>query len=439
MGCVNKNLSLQGFYKALGMNFLRFPIFSFDYIDAVRFYKLMEAYREDKKRIKVPEVLSELESRMSEDYFRKVFLAQTQVMYYASVGYPTYSLIMAEDLAEDWLATVDFHKKFARDHSLHQPLTAYVVAELLGYGNPKLALKIPGHSNDLLTFCTNSIFDKGDYLLDYARDIGIPERLLEGDNLSRRYWMDLFYQTAILSALFHDMGYPWQYLERIGYTLGKSANALNPSIASLPLIMERYKDRLVLLPFRQYHKPRHGQPSFVLKEMEEKVMKAMVQTHGLPGGIAFLELNDKIRVYPPMLPSIARHDFSIEWAAMGIVMHDMVSQHKDDGTLCIDFSKDPLSSIVTLADYLEEFQRPNVEFVNSAYNSRIKYGYACKEVKLSIVEHTLSVKMKYKQKSFLATANHFKREETEEYFGGESPYLDLNSIGISEVVFRAFS
>lgn len=434
---MSKTLSLSDFYNALGTVFSQFPMFSFDFVDCVRYCELLDAYINDKKRIKITETLSELECRMSENYFKKVFLSQTQVMHYASTLYPSYTFIMSEDLAEDWLATVDFHKKFARDHSLHQPLTAYVVAKLLGYGNPSKALKIPVPSGDLLSFCTDSVFTSCDYVLEFAKDIGVPDNLLIKNNLSFQFWMDLFYQTALLSALFHDMGYPWQYLGRIGYTLGKSTNALKPSIASVPSIMNRYKNRMVLLPFRQYQKPCIGQPSFVAEEMYEKIMKAIEQTHGLPGGIAFLELNDAIRSYPCNSPLVAQHDFSIEWAAMGIVMHDMVSQHKKDSSLCIDFLKDPLSSVVTLADYLEEFHRPNVSFTQEVRSSKIIYSHACEEAVVSVDGRTLNVKMKYTKKSHLANANHFKKEETEDYFGGSSPYIDMKSIGVDQVMFKA--
>lgn len=440
---MNKRLSLDGLYRALDTVFSRTVSSSFDYIDVKRYCALLEAYRGDKKRIKISEALDELECRMSDNYFKKVFLAQTQVMHYASALYPAYMFIMSEDLAEDWLATVDFHKRFARDHSLHQPLTAYIVAELLGYGNPSNALKIPVSSNDLLSFCTESIFTSCNYVFEYAKEAGVPDSLLNPsgslnkNSVTFQYWMDLFYQTALLSALFHDMGYPWQYLGRIGYPLGKSTNALKPSIASVPLIMDRYKNRMVLLPFRQYQKPRIGQPSFVAEEMYEKIRMAIEQTHGLPGGIAFLELNDAIRSYPCNSPFVAQHDFSIEWAAMGIVMHDMVSQHKKDASLHIDFLTDPLSSIVSLADYLEEFHRPNVSFTHGVRSSKIIYSHACEEAIVSVNGHTLNVKMKYTKKSHLASANLFKKEETEDYFGGSLPYIDMKSIGIDQVVFKA--
>lgn len=440
---MTKKLSLGGFYSALGTVFSKSLLSSFDYVDVERYCALLEAYQSDKKRIKTSEALEELECRISEDYFKKVFLAQTQVMHYASVLYPAYMFIMSEDLAEDWLAIVDFHKKYARDHSLHQPLTAYIVAELLGYGNPSNALKIPVSSKDLLSFCTESIFTSCNYVFEYAKEAGVPNSLLNPcgsinkNSVAFQYWMDLFYRTALLSALFHDMGYPWQYLGRIGYSLGKSTNALKPSIASVSSIMDRYKNRMVLLPFRQYQKPRVGQPSFVAEEMYEKIKKAMEQTHGLPGGIAFLELNDAIRSYPCNSPLVAQHDFSIEWAAMGIVMHDMVSQHKKDASLHIDFLKDPLSSIVSLADYLEEFHRPNVSFTHAARSSKIIYSHACEKAVVSVNGNTLNVEMKYAKKSDLANANHFKKEETEDYFGGSSPYIDMKSIGVDRVVFKA--
>ena len=428
------SLSYEGFIKSLNKGLLRLFMSSFDYVDIKRYCDLLDAYLGDKNRIKVPSTLTELEKRMSKDYYRKVFQAQTEVMNYSSTLFPSYSFIMSEDLVDDWLATVDVHKKYARDHSLHQPMTAYIVAVLLGYGDPSKALKIPAKPNDLLSYCTDCIITSCDYLRGFAKDMGIPDHLLENTTQSFRFWMDMFYQTAILSALFHDIGYPWQYLGRVGYSLGESSQALQPCIANLPLIIDRYKDRLLLLPFRKYVRYLPGQPAYVMEEMKMNIEKAM-GTHGLPGGIAFIELNDAIRCFPCSSLMGIVHDFSVEWASMGIIMHDMANLHKKHKCFRIDFKKDPLSSIVSIADYLEEFQRPSVSFTNRKKSSDIEYDYTCKRVNLSVNGDVLEVQMVYNSPGQMAAANDFKKEETDIYFDPISGFIDMSSIGINSVKY----
>ena len=253
---------------------------------------------------------------------------------------------------------------------------------------------------------------------------------------SRVIWRDFFYKTALLSALFHDLGYPWQYLGRINHPLEKSVETLGLSTDSIPRMIEQYKHRLIFLPFRHYKRLKLIQPSSADNEMKRMIKKAL-GTHGFPGGIAFLELSDAIRKYPSPSKQSAIHDLSIEWAAMGIIMHDMVRLHKEDfPSLRIDFAKDPLSSIVTLADFLEEFDRPNVEFEQREKNSLIKYSVACSDIDVSLQGRKLEVIMRYCTEGQLASANHFKKEETDDYFDPELGYLDMSSIGINQVIFK---
>ena len=428
--------SLSRFYESIGNGLLQFPLSSFDYVDMVQYSSIMDSFSDDDKRIDISRALSELERRMSKDYFQKVFTAQTHVMHYASTQYPSYGFIMPEDLAEDWLATVDFHKSFARDHSLHQPLTAYIVAELLGYGDPAKALTIPNDYHDLLSYCTQSVFDSGSFILDEAQKVGFPQRLLEKDELSFAFWMDFFYRSAILSALFHDMGYPWQYLGRIGYSLGKNVRELGLSNPNPNDIVGRFKARLIARPFCQYKQYDPTQPPYI-NESATKLIEAALNTHGLPGGIAFLELYDAIRNYPSSSPQSIEHNFCIEWAAMGIVMHDMSSVHKKNKSLRLNFAVDPLSSVVSLADYLEEFERPNVDFSQmNDDETKMTYKHGVDSVILSVNGSTLNVLMKYTTQGQLANANHYKQKETKDYFDSNEGFIDMRSIGIKSVVFK---
>lgn len=428
--------SLSGFYSAIHGGFLKPNGDSYSCIDRQRF-KAFELERTgDKKWPQIDSTFIELKKRMSANYYHKVFLAQTNAMDYASYRFPAYSQIMADDLADDWLATVDFHKKFARDHSLHQPLTAYIVGKLLGYGDPKRSMRIPASPGNLLDFCTQSVFSSADYLLEYARNKGLPTSLTQiSSRLSYSFWQKLFYESAIMAALFHDIGYPWQYVGRVGHSLGKIVFPLSPMYSDTEAILRHYGDHLFMLPFRRYQRTTTDLPLYVSEE-EHEIVKKAIGTHGFPGAIAFLSLNEAVRKCPLPVESIPQL-ISYEWASMGIVMHDMVDISKEFPSLRLDFKKDPLSSIVSMADYLEEFCRPSVHFSPNTNSSLIRYDYACSKVLVRSEQRVLHISMNYRSPGSRAIAKKIKREETDHYFAQGTGYVDMSSLGFDDVFFHA--
>lgn len=52
--------------------------------------------------------------------------------------------------------------------------------------------------------------------------------MLNDNAAARKFWRRIFYRTVVLSALFHDIGYPWQYVDRIGTSLKQNVNVLHP-------------------------------------------------------------------------------------------------------------------------------------------------------------------------------------------------------------------
>ena len=87
-----------------------------------------------------------LEQRMGGEYFSKYDRARTLSLGYASTVFPAYSMLYLDIACEDWLSLVDFHKGFGRDHSVHQPLTAYIVSKLLGEGKEDAGFEIGGET-----------------------------------------------------------------------------------------------------------------------------------------------------------------------------------------------------------------------------------------------------------------------------------------------------
>lgn len=437
MGVVNMKFCLDDFKIALQNGLLSPFNFSYGYIDEAKFNHFKEETKWKSDKIK--QTYDELRKRMGKSYFSNVMLAQSKALDYSTLQFPAYSMIIVEDLVDDWLAIVDSpHKKYARDHSLHQPLTAYVVAALLGYGDAQKSLNIPVGKGNLLDFCIDAIFDPGTrYIIEMAQKLGFPDNLLLDNKTSRIFWKGVFYRTAILSALFHDMGYPWQYVDKVGTSLKRVVPQLHPSEKVVFSIIENYKDRMVFLPLLHYNTVL---PNYSVQEKRSlfELTSAALETHGFPGAIAFLSLNDAIRKYPCIDPSAKIHELSIEWAAMGIFMHDMEGKHTDlFPKFRINFVQDPLSSIVSLADYLEEFDRPKVSFSSKRRNeSRMKFYSDCSAVEINVnSDGVLSVEMKYTRTSSKVVAAKFKRKETDNYFNPSTGYLDLSSLGIKRVEY----
>ena len=433
MGVVRMRLCLNEFKKELQNGFLRPNNYSFGYIDEAKFnqFKIQQNWKESN----IKDTFYELRQRMSSKYFSDVVLAQTCALNYAALQFPAYSMLIVEDLTDDWLATVDFHKKFSRDHSLHQPLTAYVAASLLGFGNSKESLSIP--VGNLLDFCVNTIFSKdAEYLFEMARRFGFSDKVLENTPLAKEFWKDLFYRTVILSALFHDMGYPWQYVDRIGADLRNRVPLLHPSDSVVSSIVDNFQERMVFLPLRNYQTS-PANVSVYDKQFLLEQTRAAMETHGFPGAIAFLSLNDAIRKKPVADPAAKIQEFAIEWAAMGIFMHDMEKKHKKlFPKLRVSFAQDPLSAIIALADYLEEFNRPKVSFVSKSRESRVKYYSDCSDIEINIdSKGILNINMKYNKEASKAIAAVFKTEETEDYFNPTNGYVDLSPLGVKKVVY----
>ncbi len=221
--------SLEDFKQAIKNGFLQPYSLSYDYVDESKY----EMFQRDIewKNSRIEETFEELKHRIGRKYYKNVFLAQSNALNYAALLFPAYSFLFSEDLLDDWLAIVDFHKKYCRDHSLHQPMTAYVAAQLLGYGEPSEALPISTSQGNLLDFCVEVIFTKPEayYILECADRYGLPGNMLKDSQAARVFWKGVFYRTVVLSALFHDIGYPWQYMDRVGKELRKSVSNLHQS------------------------------------------------------------------------------------------------------------------------------------------------------------------------------------------------------------------
>lgn len=409
-------------------------------IDRKAYWEMEQEYDKDGKRVTT--VLDEIMYRTSKKYFSKIYAAQTEAISYSEYVFPAYKFILPDALMDDWLSVMDPHKRFCRDHSLHQPLTAYIVAKLLGYGRCADALVIDG--KDLLSICSDWLLKspKTQYLRNYFYSL-YPECLKFPKIIWKKFAQDVFYETAVVSALFHDMGYPWQYVNRLTDSI-KAADFRIPDnlTVNAEKVLDMINNRLLIYPFYGYSEVSRNRP---LSTWEKKVVslfdKSMRDTHGFPGAVGFTYLQDVIRRFPRDYNlNDALFRFVVDWAAMGIMMHDMPKIYKGKGInpenpyLRISFESDPLSGLIALADILEEFHRPAANFKTVTDDGiGVDYEFPCDSTEVICNKDVLVIHYRYKTGKDVARNIRFRQNEVNDYCNSEAGFIDVSPLGIRTV------
>lgn len=420
----------------------------FTKVDKVRYKKLeQDHFKDGKKTNDIRRAFNQLKKRTGKALFHKVHPIQSKTLSYASLSFPAYRFILPEVITEDWIASVDWHK-FQRDHVLHQPLTGYIVLKLLGSmtGRTNPGLILPS-TERLLKKCVDEIlpFKETIYLKNFLLECGLSEKSpwLRPGKLQRWLWKQFFIETAYLAAVFHDLGYPWQYVGLLGDKLEPvTAPAMIKEEAIEHSILSSFKERLIYVAMNGYNKITPSTPAIWEKEIKEQTKKAITSTHGFPGALGFLFLNDCVRKFPDKHASPIRQ-LCIEWASVAIMMHDMSKVYHGEGKiparphLRLNAKVDPLSALITLADILQDFERPVGQF--SSRNSRnvtLSYKHACKSTNIKFHGNSLIIDFIMQPKNL-----YFKRscliDEQEEYFNRRYGYLDLRAWGINNVMMQA--
>ncbi len=413
-------------------------------------YKVLENEHQ-KKNHNVDDCFKELYKRVGWDYYWKVYPIQNRTLNYAQMSFPAYKFILPEVLADDWLAIVDWHK-FQRDHALHQPLTAYIVLKILTGGrNIRNALKINGEP--LLDHCVNKIleWDGTAYILKclqstLVEDFGNANVLFEDNPIAREFWKILFVEAAYLAAVFHDMGYPWQYINSLNSKLEHAGYPVDSPTSDAEKIIKVFGERLLFCPLNGYRLLDRNTPSTWPNKLVGLAAKALRETHGLPGAIGFLYLNDVIKDFPT-IKNFAIRQFCVEWAAMAIMMHDMTKIYWGDNLyaspenshLRLNFDTDPLSCVITLADIIEDFERPSVNFSpDGNTTAKVKYDSHCKYTRLEW-ENDATLKLSYKVTGNVRVKKEsFVKEDNRKYFDMQYGYLDFSSCGVEKIYMNVF-
>lgn len=386
--------------------------------------------------------MTRLKQRTTSKYFQKVYAAQTRAQSYATLSFPAYKFLLPETLADDWNSTVDWHKAHAtRDHSLHQPLTAYIVQNLLGYGDSSKSLLTP--KGRLLDICTNNLLNspRTEYIRKYYQNI-YPE-FNQWDIVKKKLWArKLFYEVAVVSAYFHDIGYPWQFVQRLkshikigDYT--KSDTNLERGNSLYTYVQKR----LLVNPFFGYSPFNVGDKENADGYNVEDVMsEAYRKSHGFPGALAFLALTDKTFTFPNVLDHNASTTIlKTEWAAVAIMMHDLEGLYRDGHKyLKLSFDVDPLSCIIAMADVLEEFERPSASFENDdddhAGVVQLTYSVPCIATHLSVVGAELNITYEYSKPEDAVKNEEYRKKEIKRYFEPGIGFIDLSALGIDKTV-----
>jgi hypothetical protein len=406
-------------------------------------YKALENDHK-KNRNDIRNSFYELRQRVNSEYYWRTYPIQARALDYSQMSFPAYRFILPEVLTDDWLAIVDWHK-FQRDHVLHQPMTAYVVQKLLKGSDSEEAFSLTD-GRTLLDACIDEIlkWQETAFLRKYLFETGvkISEPWLDKSPAGRALWKSLFMEAAYLAAIFHDIGYPWQYINLLSNKL-EHANYLPSAInENAERLISVFGERLLYSPLNGYYLSDRNAPSTWPQRLAEVTAKSLRKTHGFPGAIGFLYLNDVIRDYPIDKTHPIRQ-FCVEWASMAIMMHDMGKIYWGEETstppknihMRLKFETDPLSCIITLADVLQDFSRPTAFFRENSEALEVRYLSGCDSTILELDNSSGILKIIYRYDDRRQRASKLKwlSAEHHEYFDQRYGYLDLSAVGIRRV------
>jgi len=418
------------------------------------FFRVNRAqYRELEKRHEkndndVGRAFRELRRRVSGKHYWRTYPIQARALDYSQLSFPAYRFILPEVMADDWLAIVGWHK-FNRDHILHQPLTAYVVQKLLNEDKKIGEVFRLSGKRSLLDVCVDEVlkWEGTSYLRQFLLDTGIQEKpWLKRNQLGKRLWKSLFVEAAYLAAMFHDMGYPWRYINILSNNLEHAGYQPDSPSPNAEKLVNDFGDRLLFCPLNGYSFLDRNTPANWRQRLVDLTDKALRRTHGLPGAIGFLYQNDVLRDYPSESTHPIRQ-FCVEWAAMAIMMHDMSEIYwggkttPENGHIQLRFDVDPLSCILTLADVLQDFSRPVATFKSNFDAVKVCYEDGCEsttlELDLGHPSREMRITYCFSDEVRRAHKHGFLPQEQREYFDHHSGYLDLSAIGIRRVKMHA--
>lgn len=115
-----------------------------------------------------------------------------------------------------------------------------------------------------------------------------------------------------------------------------------------------------------------------------------------------------------------------------------VGKTTENPILRLDFEKNPISCIISIADILEEFNRPCSMFKHIDEDKkngvdehvRVNYDYACGSSELEINGKVLTVRYFYESEKEKEHNEEHRKKEVFEYLDEKVGYIDLSSRGV---------
>ena len=416
-----------------------------------------------------------LKERVPEPAFWNIIGCLRMQLRYADNVFPGFRCVYGQFVNDEWLALIDYHKTFHRDHVVHQTQVAVVAQALMK------DVKLPSDrrlTTEYYDWCDRTFDDcaahprkkvclldlaayvvaRGEpqvkYLHHFAAAIGIPpERTRKKTDQAFQFWREVIYDATIVAGLFHDIGYPLSFLREISDSLAKGQFRGLLASNNVDQIWRLFDDPLCLMPFRGYRSARQVALSHTMKdEIDQALSLALQKSHGLPGALTFLYLNDKVMDLRRK-DEFARGRLVVEVAALAIVMHDMgkyIYWDKKNGGrkhaprrpyMRVAFDKDPVSFFVTLADEMQAFGRYNVEFGRKEetyrekmiYNPVIRFKEPVEQVKIDWgnpknVTITYGFKREHAFARYINDGDKGLPEKQHEIFDPDLGYLDYSTI-----------
>jgi hypothetical protein len=429
-----------------------------NYIPTKRFAPFYDINREKYQELQEasePLKICKLKERLPLSEHKKIIRAIGYTQYYAQLYFPAYRFLVNEFVNEEWLALVDYHKSFHRDHIVHQPKVSWIGQVLM-----EQKIKSPvnqGTEKSVLEHIVDVILDWDEpgnetrYLRDYAVNLGVPEKYfnetwVENKKWKELWWYDVIKESFFLASLFHDIGYPISYINKIEKKLKTQypVNALGHEY--IKNICSRYQDRLLFYPFHNYMRMNSCNFPYDWKDkFEMLITECFSNTHSIHGALTLLYINDILRDFPG---ANTRPDkqFIVDLAALMIITHDLADIYMEvDKDKCllgktvkkkikapqlkIKFHRDPLSFLLLLSDLLQDFGRSSAIFNNANEYVSLEFEAKCQRVQLEFDQENLRLIITYyynSQQETNAQKYRFIPINQLKYFSKPSGFIDYS-------------
>lgn len=386
----------------------------------------------------IEKTLKKLKDRMPEVYFRKMYRAQSSVISFSERAFPAYKFILPDSLWDDWLAIIDPHKDHCRDHSLHQPLTAYIASKILKGNSNEGPFQLKT-GETLLEYCSTVLLNgtKTKYLRDYFKKL-YPDYDKIPQSLRSKLAEVVFYNAAVTAAVFHDIGYPWQYVNRLTNHMKHVDKEFASSLGrNADSIIKMMNSRLQIYPFYGY---KNTAEIGWHEKIREVVNTAFRTTHGFPGAVCFSQLSDLLRKNNEQLSlNEAINRFIVDWSTVAIMMHDMPGLYKKGNSqFKLSFDVDPLSSLVSLCDILEDFERPGLSITHDSHKEGVDENSVlfniqpqCVYSEMECNGDQLVIRYAYADDASRIRNYKFRTGEVSEYLDSPNGYINIAPIGFT--------